>query len=171
MHLGRGHSHQHRRHDEPRGRRRPRLGRCCVAGAGAIQIDEKARKITVGGKTFTHKDALSIDGSTGEVMVGDGGHAGAEALRRFRDRHEVGRQVPHAEDPHQRRHAGRRPAGPRVRRRGHRPLPHRAHVLRGRADPGDARDDPGRDERGPRRGAGQAAALSTRGFRSASSRR
>ena len=46
-------------------------GRCCVAGAGAIQIDEKARKITVGGKVFTHKDVLSIDGSTGEVMVGE----------------------------------------------------------------------------------------------------
>jgi pyruvate,orthophosphate dikinase len=45
-------------------------GRCCVAGAGAIHIDEKARKITVGGKVFTHKDVLSIDGSTGEVMVG-----------------------------------------------------------------------------------------------------
>jgi pyruvate,orthophosphate dikinase len=46
-------------------------GRCCVAGAGAIHIDEKARKITIGGKTFTHKDVLSIDGSTGEVMVGE----------------------------------------------------------------------------------------------------
>ncbi|QDU91066.1 Pyruvate, phosphate dikinase [Pirellulimonas nuda] len=46
-------------------------GRCCVAGAGTIAIDEKARKITVGGKTFTHKDTLSIDGSTGEVMVGE----------------------------------------------------------------------------------------------------
>lgn len=45
-------------------------GRCCVAGAGAIQIDEKARKITVGKKTYTHKDTLSIDGSTGEVMLG-----------------------------------------------------------------------------------------------------
>jgi len=46
-------------------------GRCCVAGAGEIQIDEKGRKIKVGGKTFTHKDVLSIDGSTGEVMVGE----------------------------------------------------------------------------------------------------
>jgi pyruvate,orthophosphate dikinase len=45
-------------------------GRCCVAGAGAIQIDEKARKFTVNGKTFTHKDTISIDGSTGEVMAG-----------------------------------------------------------------------------------------------------
>jgi pyruvate, orthophosphate dikinase len=45
-------------------------GRCCVAGAGGITIDEKAKKIKVGGKTFTAKDTLSIDGSTGEVMAG-----------------------------------------------------------------------------------------------------
>ena len=45
-------------------------GRCCVAGAGEISIDEKGRKIKINGKTFTHKDTLSIDGSTGEVMVG-----------------------------------------------------------------------------------------------------
>jgi len=45
-------------------------GRCCVAGAGQIQIDEKGKKIKVGGKTYTHKDTLSIDGSTGEVMAG-----------------------------------------------------------------------------------------------------
>ncbi|HEX5471657.1 MAG TPA: pyruvate, phosphate dikinase, partial [Lacipirellulaceae bacterium] len=44
-------------------------GRCCVAGAGEISIDEKARKIKVGSKTYTHKDTLSIDGSTGEVMA------------------------------------------------------------------------------------------------------
>jgi pyruvate,orthophosphate dikinase len=45
-------------------------GRCCVAGAGQIHIDEKGKKIKVGGKTYTHKDTLSIDGSTGEVMAG-----------------------------------------------------------------------------------------------------
>ena len=37
-------------------------GRCCVAGAGKIQIDERARKIVVDGSTFRHNDALSIDG-------------------------------------------------------------------------------------------------------------
>lgn len=46
-------------------------GRCCVAGAGEVQIDEKGRKIKVAGKTFTHKDVISIDGSTGEVMAGE----------------------------------------------------------------------------------------------------
>ncbi|WP_350212041.1 pyruvate, phosphate dikinase [Botrimarina sp.] len=46
-------------------------GKCCVAGAGAIQIDEKARKIKVGGKTYGVKDVLSIDGATGEVFGGE----------------------------------------------------------------------------------------------------
>ena len=45
-------------------------GRCCVAGAGAIHIDEKARTIAVNGKSLNHNDTLSIDGSTGEVMTG-----------------------------------------------------------------------------------------------------
>ena len=52
---------------------------------------------------------------------------------------------------HQRRHAGADAERPRVRRRRHRPLPHRAHVLRGRPHRRDARDDPRRDARGPRR--------------------
>ena len=41
-----------------------------MAGAGEITIDAKGRKITINGKKFTHKDTLSIDGSTGEVMAG-----------------------------------------------------------------------------------------------------
>jgi pyruvate,orthophosphate dikinase len=48
-------------------------GRCCVAGAGEIQINEKGRRISINGKVFTHNDTLSIDGSTGEVMVGSVG--------------------------------------------------------------------------------------------------
>lgn len=46
-------------------------GKCCVAGAGAISIDEKGKKITVGGKTYGKNDVLSIDGSTGEVFAGE----------------------------------------------------------------------------------------------------
>ena len=46
-------------------------GRCCVAGAGALHIDEKAKTLMVGKRTFGPKDILSIDGSTGEVMVGE----------------------------------------------------------------------------------------------------
>ncbi len=46
-------------------------GKCCVAGAGAIQISEKTQRITVDGRTFGPKDTLSLDGTTGEVMVGE----------------------------------------------------------------------------------------------------
>lgn len=46
-------------------------GKCCVAGAGEITIDEKKKKITVGGKSYGVKDTLSLDGSTGEVYAGE----------------------------------------------------------------------------------------------------
>jgi pyruvate,orthophosphate dikinase len=45
-------------------------GKCCVAGAGEVHIDEANRTITVNGRTFRDHDLLSIDGSTGEVMAG-----------------------------------------------------------------------------------------------------
>jgi len=45
-------------------------GKCCVAGAGGIDINEKTRSFTVNGRKFTHKDDISIDGATGEVMAG-----------------------------------------------------------------------------------------------------
>ena len=60
---------------------------------GEIAIDEKARKIKVNGKTFTHKDTLSIDGSTGQVMVGRDRNEAPRAVGRFRQGHEMGRQV------------------------------------------------------------------------------
>ncbi len=46
-------------------------GRCCVAGAGEIEINQKGRKARIKGKVLTHKDTLSIDGSTGEVFLGE----------------------------------------------------------------------------------------------------
>lgn len=45
-------------------------GKCCVAGAGELAIDSRNGKVTVGKQTFSRKDVLSIDGNTGEVMVG-----------------------------------------------------------------------------------------------------
>ncbi|NNF42551.1 MAG: pyruvate, phosphate dikinase [Phycisphaerales bacterium] len=46
-------------------------GKCCVVGAGAIEIDPKKRVLVINGKRFTAKSVLSIDGSTGEVMEGE----------------------------------------------------------------------------------------------------
>ena len=46
-------------------------GKCCVAGAGDIEINEKGKKIKVDGRTFGIKDLVSLDGTTGEVMAGE----------------------------------------------------------------------------------------------------
>ena len=46
-------------------------GKCCVAGAGDVQIDEKGKKIKVNGRTFGAQDTISLDGTTGEVMSGE----------------------------------------------------------------------------------------------------
>ena len=45
-------------------------GKCCVAGAGDIHIEADKGRFTVGGKSYSRDDVISIDGSTGEVMAG-----------------------------------------------------------------------------------------------------
>src|SRR5271166_1309264 len=46
------------------------MGKCCVAGAGDIEVDEKARVIHAKGKTLKDGDWISLDGSTGRVING-----------------------------------------------------------------------------------------------------
>jgi pyruvate,orthophosphate dikinase len=46
------------------------MGRPCVSGAGQLQIDHKARRMKVGGIEVKEDDVITIDGSTGEVMLG-----------------------------------------------------------------------------------------------------
>lgn len=46
------------------------MGRACVAGAGAIAIDAKNKILSVSGHNIGEGDILTIDGSTGEVMLG-----------------------------------------------------------------------------------------------------
>ena len=46
------------------------MGKCCVSGAGALQIDYKARTMVVDGKTFNEGDFISLNGTTGEVYEG-----------------------------------------------------------------------------------------------------
>ena len=46
-------------------------GKCCVTGASAIDIDEANHVISINGHKITNNDILSIDGTTGEVMLGD----------------------------------------------------------------------------------------------------
>lgn len=46
------------------------MGKCCVSGAGGLNIDYKKKTIEVGGVTLKEGDFLSINGSTGEIFEG-----------------------------------------------------------------------------------------------------
>ncbi len=46
------------------------MGKCCVSGAGELQIDYKARTIEVNGFKVKEGDWISLNGSTGEVYLG-----------------------------------------------------------------------------------------------------
>jgi pyruvate,orthophosphate dikinase len=46
------------------------MGKCCISGAGAIQIDYKQRKMTIGNKEFHEGDWISLNGSTGNIYEG-----------------------------------------------------------------------------------------------------
>ena len=47
------------------------MGRPCVSGAGTIQIDYKNKVFRVNEREIKEGDTITIDGSTGEVMVGE----------------------------------------------------------------------------------------------------
>jgi len=47
------------------------MGKPCVAGCEDLSIDLKARTITVGGNQLSEGDPLTIDGGTGDVIVGE----------------------------------------------------------------------------------------------------
>ncbi|MBQ2251248.1 MAG: pyruvate, phosphate dikinase [Lachnospiraceae bacterium] len=46
------------------------MGTCCVSGCGDINMDEENKKFTLAGKTFHEGDAISIDGTTGNIYDG-----------------------------------------------------------------------------------------------------
>jgi pyruvate,orthophosphate dikinase len=46
------------------------MGKCCVAGAGDVEVDEKKREMRVKGQTFKALDWISLDGTTGRVIKG-----------------------------------------------------------------------------------------------------
>ncbi len=46
------------------------MGKCCVSGAGDIQVDYKEKTVTMSGKTYNEGDWISLNGSTGDVYEG-----------------------------------------------------------------------------------------------------
>ena len=105
------------------------MGTCCVSGCGEINVDYDAKSFTLAGKTYNEGDYISIDGSTGNIygeaiptapasIAGDFGvfMGWADKYRKLK----VCTNADTPRDAHQARE---------IWRRGHRPLPYRAHVL------------------------------------------
>jgi len=46
------------------------MGRPCVSGAGAVSIDRAARRLRIGQHELAEGDAITLDGATGQVMLG-----------------------------------------------------------------------------------------------------
>jgi pyruvate,orthophosphate dikinase len=46
------------------------MGKCCVSGAGAVHVDYPARTMSIGSETYKEGEWISLDGSTGEVYLG-----------------------------------------------------------------------------------------------------
>ena len=137
------------------------MGRTCVCGAEALDVSAKKRRAGVrGGETISEGDVISIDGTTGEVFLGAVPVVNSSVMRYFegeqvdedivacrRRGDEARRRRTTSPGARERRHPRGRSPRPAVRRRGHRPVPDRAHVPR-RAAP--ARGEPHR-----RRGRGR----------------
>ncbi|MEJ2009768.1 MAG: pyruvate, phosphate dikinase [Acidobacteriota bacterium] len=46
------------------------MGKCCVAGCGEAEVDEKKKQLRIGKLTLKEGEWISLDGSTGRVILG-----------------------------------------------------------------------------------------------------
>ena len=61
------------------------MGKCCVSGAGALNVDYKARTVEIDGVTLKEGDYISLNGSTGEIYFGEVETKPAEVTGDFAD--------------------------------------------------------------------------------------
>ncbi len=47
------------------------MGKCCVSGAGAINVNYKAKTVEIEGVVYKEGDYLSLNGTTGQVFAGE----------------------------------------------------------------------------------------------------
>jgi pyruvate,orthophosphate dikinase len=59
------------------------MGKTCVCGADALDVDVAGRRFTVDGQTVREGDIISIDGSTGNIYLGEVPVAPSEVVRYF----------------------------------------------------------------------------------------
>src|SRR5687767_5689496 len=69
------------------------MGKVCVCGAAAIEVDYGARTVTVDGQTFKEGDWLSIDGTAGKVFAGKVKTAPSEIVAGLIDGDEAARKT------------------------------------------------------------------------------
>ena len=46
------------------------MGKPCISGAAGIRIDAIRQTVSAGGRTLRHGDWITVDGSTGEILIG-----------------------------------------------------------------------------------------------------
>ena len=61
------------------------MGKCCVSGAGALNIDYKARTVEIDGIVLKEGDYISINGTTGQIYEGQVETKAAEVSGDFAD--------------------------------------------------------------------------------------
>jgi pyruvate,orthophosphate dikinase len=61
------------------------MGKVCVCGAAALEVNYTARTLKVGGRTYNEGDFLSIDGTSGTVYAGEVKTAPAEVIQALVD--------------------------------------------------------------------------------------
>jgi pyruvate, orthophosphate dikinase len=57
------------------------MGKVCVCGASALQVNYEKKTLTVDGRVFNEGDYLSIDGTAGEVYAGEVKTAASEVIQ------------------------------------------------------------------------------------------
>ena len=127
---GQGHPDRARRHDQPRGGGRARHGPAVRFGCFG-RHDRHARSHA--GDRRTDAERRRYHHARRFDRRSDGGRSPdhrARTGRRFRRADGMGRQAPADAGAHQCRNAARLQHGAAIRRRRHRPVPDRAHVLR-----------------------------------------
>ncbi len=61
------------------------MGKCCVSGAGAINVNYKNKTVEIEGVTYNEGDYISLNGTTGQVYAGEVPTKAAELSGDFRD--------------------------------------------------------------------------------------
>jgi len=61
------------------------MGKCCVSGAGAINVDYKTKTVEIDGTVYHEGDYISLNGSTGQVYAGEVPTKAAELSGDFKE--------------------------------------------------------------------------------------